>query len=145
GESMENLGMMPRRASPRPPWRVAPAWGGSFAFWRGVHEADPFSEVWRLFPASPCPLAKPARGRGLYALAFLGRAAGLLLLQDRADAVFEGCIDEQTHCHDHQQGHDALRFFEIEGGRQKLRIFQEAKPALCLGLPFVASEHGRGG
>ena len=33
-----------------------------------------------------------------------------VLLQDRADAVFEGRIDEQTHRHDHQQGHDALGF-----------------------------------
>ena len=27
-ESMENLGMMPRRASPRPPWRVATRMAG---------------------------------------------------------------------------------------------------------------------
>ena len=85
----------------------------------------------------------PACRRVLDARAFVARKGGRLLLQDRADAVFEGCLDEPTPGPDHQQGHDALRFFQIEGGRQKLRIFQEAKPALCLGLPFVAGEHGR--
>src|SRR4030095_11650780 len=39
----------------------------------------------------------PACRRVLNALAFLVRKGGLLLLQDRADAVCEGCIDEQTH------------------------------------------------
>src|SRR5207249_353505 len=38
-ESMENLGMMPRRASPRPPWR------GSSEFERCVHDADHSPEV----------------------------------------------------------------------------------------------------
>ncbi len=46
-ESMENLGMMPRRASPRPPWRVAPAWRGSSEFERCVHDADRSPEVCR--------------------------------------------------------------------------------------------------
>ena len=68
-----------------------------------------------------------------------------MLLQDHADAVFEGCIDEQTHCHHHQQGHDAFGFFEIERGGQKLRVFEEAQPAFRLGLPFVAVEHRLGG
>jgi len=36
-ESMENLGMMPRRASPRPPWRVSYAWRGSCGFARCVN------------------------------------------------------------------------------------------------------------
>jgi hypothetical protein len=40
-ESMENLGMMPRRASPRPPWR------GSSEFERCVHDADHSPEVCR--------------------------------------------------------------------------------------------------
>jgi hypothetical protein len=53
-ESMENLGMMPRQASPRPPWRVAPAWRGSSGFERCVHDADHSPEVCRLSPASPC-------------------------------------------------------------------------------------------
>jgi hypothetical protein len=85
----------------------------------------------------------PACRRVLNARAFLVRKGGRLLLQDRADAVFEGCLDEPTHGPDHQQGHDALRFFQRAGGRQKLRSFQEAKPALCLGVPFEAGEHGR--
>jgi hypothetical protein len=85
----------------------------------------------------------PACRRVLNARAFVVRKGGRLLLQDRADAVFEGCLDEPTPGPDHQQGHDALRFFQRAGGRQKLRSFQEAKPALCLGVPFGAGEHGR--
>jgi hypothetical protein len=87
----------------------------------------------------------PVCRRVLNALAFLVRKCSLMLLQDHADAVFEGCIDEQTHCHHHQQGHDAFGFFEIERGGQKLRVFEEAKPAFHLGLPFVSSEHRLGG
>ena len=87
----------------------------------------------------------PACRRVLDALAFLVRKCGLMLLQDRADAVFEGRIDEQTYRHHHQQGHDALGFFEIERGGQKLRVFEEAKPAFHLGLPFVSIEHRLGG
>src|SRR5215470_8185982 len=44
-ESMENLGMMPRRASPRPPWRVSYAWRGSCGFARCVNEEGPSTEV----------------------------------------------------------------------------------------------------
>src|SRR5215471_17433527 len=51
---MENLGMMPHRASPRPPWRVALAWRGSSEFERCGHDADHSPEVCRLSPASPC-------------------------------------------------------------------------------------------
>jgi hypothetical protein len=53
--------MMPRRASPRPPWRVAPAWRGSSEFERCAHDADHSPEVCRLSPASPC---SPGWGRG---------------------------------------------------------------------------------
>jgi hypothetical protein len=87
----------------------------------------------------------PACRRGLDALAFLVREGGLMLLQDRADTVLEGRIDEQTHRHHHQQGHDALGFFEVERGGQKLRGFEEAKPAFHVGLPFVSSQHRLGG
>jgi hypothetical protein len=65
-----------------------------------------------------------------------------MLLQARAEAGFEGRIDEQTHCHHPQQGHEALGFFERELGGQKLRGFEEAQPAFHLGLPFVAIKGG---
>ena len=87
----------------------------------------------------------PACRRVLDALAFVGRKGGLMLLQDRADAVFEGRIDEQTHRHHHPQGQDALGVFELERGGQKLRGCEEAKPAFHLGLPFVSIEHRLGG
>ena len=83
----------------------------------------------------------PACRRVLDTLAFLVRKGRPVLLEGRADAVFEGRIDEQTHRHDHQQGHDALGFFEIERGGQKLRVFQEAKAAFRPGLPFVSIQH----
>src|SRR5215510_12810887 len=67
-----------------------------------------------------------------------------MLLQGRADAIFERCIDEQTHRHHHQEGHNAFRLFEIEGGGQKLRGCEEAKPAFCPSLPLVSIEHGLG-
>ena len=67
-----------------------------------------------------------------------------VLLEGAADAVFEGRIDEPTDRHDHQQGHDPLGLLEIKGRSQKLRVFQEAKPALRLGLPFVSVEHRSG-
>jgi SRSO17 transposase len=44
-ESMENLGIMPHRASPRPPWRVSYAWRGSFGFERCVNDEGPSTEV----------------------------------------------------------------------------------------------------
>ena len=87
----------------------------------------------------------PACCRVLDALAFLVRKGGRLLLQDRADTVFEGRIDEQTHRHHHQQGHDALGFFEGERGGQKWPGFEEAKPACHVGLPLVSSQHRLGG
>ena len=76
---------------------------------------------------------------------FLIREGRSMLLKGRADAVFEGRIDEQTDRHDHEQGHDALGFFEREGGSQKLRVFQAAQPTFRLGLPFVSVEHRLGG
>jgi hypothetical protein len=68
-----------------------------------------------------------------------------VLLQGRADAICERGIDEQTHRHYHQEGHNALGLFEIEGGGQKLWGFEEAKPAFCPRLPFVSIEHSLGG
>ena len=44
-ESMENLGMMPHRASPCPPWRVSPGRWGSAGFARRGNDAGPSIEV----------------------------------------------------------------------------------------------------
>jgi hypothetical protein len=87
----------------------------------------------------------PACRRGLDALAFVVRQGGRLLLQNRADAVCEGRIDASTPRHHHQQGHEALGFFERERGGQTLRGFEEAQPALRPGLPCVSIEPGLGG
>jgi hypothetical protein len=75
---------------------------------------------------------------------FLVWAGRSVLLEGLADAVFEGRIDESTDGHDHEQGHDPLGLFAIQRRGQKLRVFEEAKPTLRLGLPFVSVEH-RGG
>ena len=87
----------------------------------------------------------PACSRVLNTFAFLVWEGRSVLLEGCADAVFEGRIDEQTDGHHHEQGHDALGLFEIEGGGQKLRVFEEAKPAFRPGLPFIAVEHRLGG
>src|SRR5262245_26328746 len=87
----------------------------------------------------------PAVGRGLDALAFLVREGGRLLLEGGANPILQGGVHQQADGHDHEQGHDAFRLFEREGGGQKLRVFEEAKPAFCPRLPFVAVEHGLSG
>jgi len=79
----------------------------------------------------------PACGRVLDALTFLVRKGGFLLLEGGANAILQSGIHQQADGHHHQQCHEAFRLFEIEGGGQKLRVFQEAKPAFRLGLPFV--------
>jgi hypothetical protein len=68
-----------------------------------------------------------------------------VLLKDRTDAVFEGGIDESTHRHDHQQGHEALGVCAIERGGEPWRGFEEANPAFRLRVPLVSSEHRMGG
>jgi hypothetical protein len=72
------------------------------------------------------------------ALPFLIWEGRSMLLQGRADTLFERCIDEHTHRHHHQECHNVLGLFEIEGGGQKLRVFEEAQPAFCPSLPFVS-------
>src|SRR5678816_107513 len=83
----------------------------------------------------------PACGRGLDMLAFLVWKRRPRLLERAADAVLSGRIDEQTDGHHHQQGHDAFGFFEIERRGQKLGVFEEAKAALGIRLPFVSGQH----
>jgi hypothetical protein len=87
----------------------------------------------------------PPRGGGLEACAFVVRQGGLVVLERGAHAVLSGGIDEHTAGHHQAQGHDALGLVEREGGGQKLRGFQEAKPACRPGLPCRAGEPGLGG
>jgi hypothetical protein len=87
----------------------------------------------------------PACSGVLDAFAFLVWKGGLVGLERVANAVLSGRIDEQTYRHHHQAGHDTLGLFEIERGGQKLRVFEEAKPAFAPGLAFVAVEHRFGG
>ena len=77
--------------------------------------------------------------RVLHTVAFLVWDGRSVLLEGCADAVFEGCIDEPTDGHHHEQGHDALGLFAREGGGQKLRVFAEAKPAFRPAGPLSLS------
>ena len=109
-----------------------------------IEDHGPLS--WDIEDMNPHKVVKhPACSGVRNALPFLIWEGRSVLLKDRADAIFESCIDEQTHRHDHQEGHNALGLFEIEGGGQKLRVFEEAKPAFRLRLPFVSVEHCLGG
>jgi hypothetical protein len=84
----------------------------------------------------------PARCGVLHRLALLMRKRGVLLLEGGANTILSSGIYQQAHRHDHQQRHDAFRFFEIERGGQKLRVFEEATPAFGMPLAFVAfQEH----
>ena len=85
-------------------------------------------------------LEHPAGGGGVYRLAFLVREGGLRGLEFLPDALFQGCIDQQAHGHDHQEGHDPLGSLEIERGSQKPGIFQEAKAACRMLLPLIACQ-----
>jgi len=80
----------------------------------------------------------PACGRGLEALAFLGRQCGLMLLEGGAHALCEGCIHEQADGHHPQQRHEAFRLFERERGGQKRWGLQEAQPTFRVGLACIA-------
>src|SRR5712664_1848965 len=78
-------------------------------------------------------------------LAFLVWKRGVLLFECPTDAILYSRIDEQTDGHHHQQGHDAFGLFEIERGGEKLGVFEEAKPALRMGLAFIAGSQFLGG
>ena len=86
----------------------------------------------------------PACGWVLDTFAFLVRKGSRMLLEGSANPVLQGCVHQQADGHHHEQCHNAFRLFEIEGGGQKLRVFEEAKPAFGPGLPFGAVEHGLG-
>jgi len=76
---------------------------------------------------------------------FLIWAGRSMLLEGRADAVFEGRIDEQTDGHHQQSCHHALGLFERARGGEKLGVFEAAKPALCMGLACIAGSQVLGG
>jgi hypothetical protein len=71
-------------------------------------------------------------------LPFLVWEGGLEVYEPLPDAIFQGCIDEQAHGHDHQECHDPLGFLEIERSSQKARIFEKPKAVFHMLLPFIA-------
>ncbi len=58
----------------------------------------------------------PTRRRMVNRFALWVGKRRLVVFERFADAVFQGGIDSQTHRHHHQQRHEALGFFQIEGG-----------------------------
>src|SRR5919205_570720 len=72
--------------------------------------------------------------RGLVDL--IGNAL-LRLSQSRAQAKLRQAVHQQAEHHDQTEGHDALRFLDKDGGRQKEWIFEKAKAALHAALVFV--------
>ena len=90
-------------------------------------------------------LEHPACGRGLAALALLGRPCGRRRLEDGAHPRRKGGVPQPADGPHPQPCPEACRLFESAGGGHKLRSLQEAHPARRLGWPFVAVEHGLGG
>src|SRR5262245_6713734 len=82
----------------------------------------------------------PACRWSLATLALLVWKRRAVLLERAADAVLSGRIDEQADGHHPQQGHDTLRYFEIQRRGEKLGIFKEAEAALGIRLPFVSGQ-----
>ena len=80
----------------------------------------------------------PARCRVLHGVAVLVGKRRVMVLEGLPDTIVSGRLHQQAHRHDHQERHDPFRLFEIEGGGQKARIFEEATSAFRVGLPFVA-------
>ena len=54
-----------------------------------------------------------------------------------ADAKFQGGVPQQTHGHDHQEGHDPLRFFQIARRGEQERSFEKPNAAFYLRLAFI--------
>ena len=77
----------------------------------------------------------------LDAFAFLVWKGGPVLCECGANTILQGRIDEETYRHHHQEGHDALRLFEIEGRGQKAGVFEEAEAAFGMHVAFVAGSH----
>lgn len=96
----------------------------------------------------PCPrqeeqvnphkvLEDPSGGRVLDRLPLLVGKRGLLGFQGIPDAILQGRVYQQTHGHDHQEGHDPLRFFQGERRGEKERIFEEPKAAFGMLLALI--------
>ena len=59
------------------------------------------------------------------------------------NAILQRGIDQQTPRHDHQERHDTLGLFDIDGRGQKLRVFEKAKAPFRQALTFVARQNFR--
>ena len=87
----------------------------------------------------------PAHRRMLNSFTPLVGTRCRMVVERLTNAVFHGGIHQQTHGHHHQQGHDALRLFQIQSRSQKLGVFQASAPALHMYLAFVALPVSRAG
>src|SRR6266700_4442002 len=66
---------------------------------------------------------------------------GLLgLAQPGAQPELRQAVHKQAEHHDEAEGHDALRFLDKDGGREKEGIFEKAKAALHAALVFVRAD-----
>ena len=66
-------------------------------------------------PVNPHKILKhPARRRMLNPFTPLVGKRRRMVVERLTNAVFQGGIHQQTHGHHHQQGHDALRLFQIQ-------------------------------
>ena len=84
----------------------------------------------------------PPRGGVLHRFPLLVGKRRIMVHEGLTDAVLQGRIDSQTDRHDHQQRHDPLGRFEIEGRGQKLRVFEEPKAPFRMLLAFIACKQG---
>jgi hypothetical protein len=62
----------------------------------------------------------------------------LLGTEGLPNAILQHSLDQQTHRHDHQERHEALGLFDIEGRGQKLWVFEKAEAPFRQALTFVA-------
>ncbi len=97
-------------------------------------------------PVHPDKVMEDPAGRGVvHPLAFVVGKRRVLLFERWTDAVCSGGGHQQAHGHHHQQGHEACRLFERARGGQTLGGFEEANPALRLGVACRAGQQFRGG
>jgi hypothetical protein len=89
-------------------------------------------------------LEHPAGCGVLYRLSLLTWEGGLGVRESLPDTIFQGCIDQQAHGHDHQECHDPLGFLQIERGGQKAWVFEEPKAAFHTLLAFIAFQPFQG-
>ncbi len=82
------------------------------------------------------PLEDPAHGRLVGGLVNLVGNSLLALWQALAQSLFSEAIDQQTEHHNETEGDQTTGLLHEDGGSQKRRIFQEAKPAFDTALPL---------